>query len=257
MSKRIALAISISFIGLVAFSQTIKYEEISESTVWSTYTEYVLKNGTVLKAGDIIRLGEPKYEDGKYDCIRRGGKEAKWRRVPKTDINGTKVIIDRFITYNGIIWAEIKLSPPIHIDIEKALKSGEVAEIIKPDEYAENNNNQHDTVQITGIDTAIWVESSISFYENWDRIHKLKVTAIFTGIGGAGFAVGGAISQVREAAGKSPQDISKLHIPLYIVGGAFALTSFVCMIVEIAEIGKIRDKHQKIRFTGNGVVIKF
>ena len=44
---------------------------------------------------------------------------------------------------------------------------------------------------------------------------------------------------------------------LFALSGAFGLSCFVSVILEIVEIKKLRDKHGLIYFTGNGVVFKF
>ena len=258
--KKLALLVSISIIGLTAFSQTIKYGE--KLKIKAVYTEYISKNNIVFKAGDTLRHGEPKGKKEKFSYIwQETGINSG--RLSKSEISETNFIIDRFVSDEGILWAEIKLSPIVYIDIKKALKSGEIIEIPETEKYVKNNEYQYSSINITDTNFIKWDTINardISFYDNYNRIYKAKVIGLCSGIGAGAFAAGGLLIQSRNAlfdTNPSKYNYTVAHIPMYAISGALAITSFVCVIINIVETKKIRDKHEKIRFTGNGVVIKF
>lgn len=104
----------------------------------------------------------------------------------------------------------------------------------------------------------ISVDSSvrfISFYENYDRLQKYKKAELISTFAAGGFVIGGAFMQVRNTnySVTNVNNTGNSHIILYSLGGLCGLVSIVSYIYEIREIGRIRNKHDRINFTPNGV----
>ena len=119
----------------------------------------------------------------------------------------------------------------------------------EPDQF-DNYIRLNDVVYLSDSATAF-----ITFWDNYDRMYKAKVAGLCTGIAAGGFCLAGGLVQVRNAGYTTSQNKTKGHIALYTVGGLCGVATFTCVIIDIIETKKIRDKHDRINFTGNGVII--
>jgi len=97
----------------------------------------------------------------------------------------------------------------------------------------------------------------ITFYDNWDRMYKAKVIGLSTGVAAGVFSFAGSLVQSNNAAWNANNPLNKKngHIALYVAGGACGIVALVCTIINITETKKIRDKHGRINFTKDGVII--
>jgi len=248
MRKSIGI-ILVCCIGTAAIGQTLRYGEKGESKI--EYLEYVSKDSTIYRIGDTLYLGTPFNNNKKFSSIMRESdyffgytkleKKYSWEYlVVKTiGFNESKNIAD----------ASTKSSKSdffIFVNIEDALNSNEIVGM------SHKINNNEKLYSENKIEYFEKISDTISFYKNWDKMYKAKVIGICSGIAAGGFAVAGSRVQVNNAI---QYNESNLHNALYGIAGACAVTAIVCIIIDVTETKKIRDKHNRIKFTPNGVVV--
>jgi len=99
----------------------------------------------------------------------------------------------------------------------------------------------------------------LSFYDNYHSLYKIKSAKYVFGGSACLFTAAGIITQraaennvIKNANVSNSLFAAKIY---YSVAGLCVFGSLICTALEIKELKKITDKHKKIGFTGNGVII--
>ena len=238
--KKLVLVLLLIITGN-SFSQSIQY---GIPATKKKYERYVSKDGFVFTIGDTIELGTPSNEDvyvyveneysagnsGDYTVRNKLGEICRIKHLKPSEKGNMIAYTD-----NNLL-----------VFIEYAIKTQEIINL-----YTHLEKIPVATPQFLPIDN-----NSISFAENYNNIFKYKIMAPAFAVAGAGLTTWGGILLGRSAVKTNFSDKETGGVVLCVAGGCLAVTSLVMYICEIGEYKKIRDKHKKIQFTGNGVVVE-
>jgi len=94
-------------------------------------------------------------------------------------------------------------------------------------------------------------DSAISFYDNYHKLYKAEINAFAFSVAGGLFVGLGAAKPIKGRRNESLNNI------FYYAGGICCLVSLVNYFKIFDETRLIRNKHKKITFTPNGVIVNF
>ena len=96
----------------------------------------------------------------------------------------------------------------------------------------------------TNIKDSFIPADTISFYKDYKTIRDARITGLCTGV------AGGLLAGYGATRGNANNIFT-------VLGGICGAVSFICYIVEISEYNKIAQKHKRIKFTGDKVIVTF